>query len=354
LSITSIQITGANSGDFGQTNNCPSSLTSGNSCQISVTFTPLGLGSANASLTVMDSAPGSPQSVSLTGTGVSGISLSPPNITFPNQYVGTSGLPQSVTLTNTGDAVLTITNVSASPADFAPLSACGNSVNPGAQCSIGVFFDPSTSGTRNGFLTITDDAIDGQQTVPLTGMGQDFSVAPSSSSTASVAPGQVASYTVAVKPAGGFNQTVTLSCTGAPVGSSCTVSPSSVKLNGSAPAAITVSVATAGGSAGLTYPGNFSPARNKSALWLAFSGLPGLVLLGTGSRKRHGHLRYGLVFLCVLITVTMWSACGGGSMGGSRSGGGTAPGTYNLTVVGTFSSGSANLVHSTKLTLVVQ
>ena len=35
-------------------------------------------------------------------------------------------------------------------------------------------------------------------------------------------------------------------------------------------------------------------------------------------------------------------------------GSGTPAGMYNLTVVGTFSSGSANLVHSTKLTLVVQ
>jgi uncharacterized repeat protein (TIGR03803 family) len=359
LTIASIGITGPNANEFAQTNNCPPSLTPNNSCNISVTFSPTVLGNANASLTVADNAPGSPQSVPLTGIGVSGISFSPPSVTFPNQYVGTSGLPQSVILTNTGDAPITISNVTASPSDFAPLSACGGSVPIGGHCSIGVFFDPTTSGVRNGVLTVTDSAINSPQTVPLTGMGEDFSVAPSSSSTATVSPGQVASYAVSVKPAGGFNQTVTLSCSGAPVQSSCSVSPSSVRLNGSSPASINVSVSTAGGSAALTYPGNFVPAGNRSALWLAFSAfsgiVPGIVLLGSGPRKRNGHLLYGVALLCMVFTVMSWSACGGGSStGGGGSGGGTAPGTYNLTVVGTFSSGSGNLVHSTKLTLVVQ
>ena len=49
--------------------------------------------------------------------------------------------------------------------------------------------------------------------------------------------------------------------------------------------------------------------------------------------------------------IMTWSACGG-SMG--NSGGATPAGTYNVTVVGTFTSGSANLVHSTKLILTVQ
>jgi len=203
LTISSIGVTGANASEFAQTNNCPSSLSPNNSCNISVTFSPKALGAATASISVADNAPGSPQAVPLTGIGVTGISVSPPSVDFPNQYVGTSGLPQAVTLTNTADAVITITNVTASPADFAPLSACGNSISPGAKCSIGVFSDPSTSGTRNGVLTITDSAINSPQTVPLSGMGQDFSVTPSSSSTATVAPGQAANYTVQSRPAAG-------------------------------------------------------------------------------------------------------------------------------------------------------
>jgi uncharacterized repeat protein (TIGR03803 family) len=353
LTIASIGIAGTNSNEFAQTNNCPASLSPNASCSISVTFTPTAVGNANASVTIADNAPGSPQTVPLAGIGVTGISFSPPIVTFPNQYVGTSGLPQTVTLNNTGDSVITITNVKASPSDFAPLSACGNSVVPGASCSIGVFFDPTTSGTRDGVLSVTDSASSSPQTVPLSGTGQDFSLAPSSSSTAAVAPGQAAKYTVAVAPGGGFNQSVTLTCSGAPAQSSCSVSPSSVTLNGAASAPVTVTVTIAGTSASLAQPSSFPPVPKRLALWLAFSGLPGLVLLGSKPRKRSRPF-YGIALLCALFITMTLSACGGGSSKGSGGGSGTPAGTYNLTVVGTFSSGSANLVHSTKLTLVVQ
>ena len=70
LTITSIQITGTNSGDFAQTNNCPGSVAPNGSCQISVTFTPTATGTRNAAVTITDNAPDSPQSVPLTGVGV--------------------------------------------------------------------------------------------------------------------------------------------------------------------------------------------------------------------------------------------------------------------------------------------
>jgi Beta-propeller repeat/HYDIN/CFA65/VesB-like, Ig-like domain len=75
LLISSIAITGQNRGDFAQANNCPISpntLAPGHYCSISVIFQPAGSGTLNADLTVSDNVPGSPQSVSLTGTGVSG------------------------------------------------------------------------------------------------------------------------------------------------------------------------------------------------------------------------------------------------------------------------------------------
>jgi len=353
FTITSIQINGANSPDFAQTNNCPASLAANSNCTINVTFTPTALGNDSASLTVTDSAQGGMQTVPLTGTGASFmVTVSPSSLTFPGQYVGTSGLNQNVQLTNNGPLALTITNVVATPAsDFSQLSTCGNSLAIGASCSIGVFFDPSTSGTRNGTLTITDNAPGSPQTVPLTGTGQDFSLTPSSSSTATVVPGQAAKYTVAVTPGGGFNQTVTLTCSGAPAQSTCSISPSSVTLNGSASAPVAVNVTTTGTSASLAYPYGLPLAGSRLALWLAFSGLPGLVLLASRPRKGHGRPLYAVAFSCVLFVVMTWSACGGGSSGG---GAGTTAGTYNLTVMGAFNSGPTNLVHSAKLTLVVQ
>jgi hypothetical protein len=70
LTITSIGFTGANASEFGQTNNCGSSLAVNASCTISVTFSPTvaGNAAAAASLTVTDNAPGSPQAASLAGT----------------------------------------------------------------------------------------------------------------------------------------------------------------------------------------------------------------------------------------------------------------------------------------------
>src|SRR5205823_8279238 len=72
LTITSISITGTNSGDFAQTNNCPlspSTLAASASCAISVTFRPTATGTRSGTLSVADNAAGSPQTASLTGTG---------------------------------------------------------------------------------------------------------------------------------------------------------------------------------------------------------------------------------------------------------------------------------------------
>ena len=69
LSITSLALAGTNPGDFGQTNNCGSSVAAGGSCTINVTFTPTAPGTRTAAVTITDNATGSPQTVNLTGTG---------------------------------------------------------------------------------------------------------------------------------------------------------------------------------------------------------------------------------------------------------------------------------------------
>jgi len=60
----------AASGDFGQSNDCPGSLAPAGNCTISVTFTPTTPGARTGTLTITDNAPGSPQVVTLSGTGV--------------------------------------------------------------------------------------------------------------------------------------------------------------------------------------------------------------------------------------------------------------------------------------------
>jgi len=68
--ITGIAITGANAGDFLQTNTCGSSLAAGASCTISVKFKPSATGARSAALAISDNAAGSPQKVTLSGTGL--------------------------------------------------------------------------------------------------------------------------------------------------------------------------------------------------------------------------------------------------------------------------------------------
>ncbi len=65
LNIRDVQTTG----DFAQTNNCPSTLSAGDSCTVSVTFAPTVSGNRTGTLTITDNGPGSPQSVALSGAG---------------------------------------------------------------------------------------------------------------------------------------------------------------------------------------------------------------------------------------------------------------------------------------------
>jgi hypothetical protein len=69
LSITNWTLHGFDPGDFSESNNCPSSLNAGGTCTVTVTFKPTRTGARSAILYVTDTGGGSPQTVSLAGTG---------------------------------------------------------------------------------------------------------------------------------------------------------------------------------------------------------------------------------------------------------------------------------------------
>jgi len=70
LTISGITVTGTNSGEFVESNTCGTSLAGGANCTISVAFTAATTGTRTATLNIADSAAGSPQTVALSGTGV--------------------------------------------------------------------------------------------------------------------------------------------------------------------------------------------------------------------------------------------------------------------------------------------
>jgi hypothetical protein len=72
MSISSVSLNSTNNvTDFSPTSNCSTTLAASASCTVSIVFTPTVTGSESATLLVSDNAAGSPQSVTLTGVGVS-------------------------------------------------------------------------------------------------------------------------------------------------------------------------------------------------------------------------------------------------------------------------------------------
>ncbi len=223
LNITSYAI----SGPFSQSNNCPSALAAGSSCTISVSFSPVARGAASGGLNIADNASGSPQSISLSGTGgVILASVSPTSLSFSNQALNSVSAAQQVTLTNVGDFAINLSSIAAT-GDFSQTNNCGTSIAPAASCAVSVVFSPTVAGTRAGTLTFSDNASGSPQTVSLTGTGVDFSISVSPSS-ASVHRGSSVNFTVTLSPLGGaFNNTVALSCSGLPADSTCVFTPAS-------------------------------------------------------------------------------------------------------------------------------
>jgi hypothetical protein len=345
LSVGSVAV----SGGFKQNNNCLPTVAALASCTINVSFLPTATGLQTGALTITDYAGNSPQTVALSGTGVTpAVALSATTLSFPAQTVSTTGPAQTITLNNTGNGALTPLRVNTS-GDFAQINTCASTVAAGSSCTISVTFTPTATGNRTGTLTLTDNAGDSPQTVTLSGTGQDFVLATSknSSPSATISPGQTATYKLIVNAESEFDQSVALTCAGYPVAASCTVSPSTVNPGTEFMLLVTTTAPS------VTSPRRIPPPR-----------LPGpKVLLGLAmllvcfawtliaSRRLRAKWRILPLALGLLLALALASCGRGGPAPGSNHG--TPTGTYNLKVTGTFNSGSATVSHTITLTLNV-
>jgi hypothetical protein len=99
LQISSVQVSGA---AFSETNNCGISVDAQGICVINVSFSPTATGNATGTLTIADSAAGSPHTVALTGKGLAaGVGLVyAPNLgaTFPTAGTVAAGSSTSTTI----------------------------------------------------------------------------------------------------------------------------------------------------------------------------------------------------------------------------------------------------------------
>jgi hypothetical protein len=333
LTISDITTTG----NFSQTNTCVGvALAVGDTCTIDVVFSPTAAGTRTGTLTITDDTPTSPHVVNLSGTtSVPVVSLSSTSLSFGSVPIGTTSQSKTLTLTNSGTATLNVASIAVS-SEFAETNTCGAIVAVGANCTISVTFTPTAGGTRSGTLTITDDAGGSPHVVSLSGDGSGFTLSAAPASVM-ITAGQTATYTLSVNPTSGFNSEVTLSCSGAPRGATCTISPASVTPGGNNAGTATVTVASQKRTIAppLTVPDDFPP--SNTGLWnLGFLGLAALAFLAAARSRR---LRAGLVLTAAMLALLVWASCGGGgsSVGVPR---GTPAGDYTLTFTGAAGSGT--------------
>ncbi len=202
-----------------------------------------------------------------------------------------------------------------------------------------------------GALTISDNAPGSPQIVLLTGTGvgqqSDFTLTAVSSS-ASVPAGQPATFSLTLNSFGGFNQPVSLSCSGLPARASCLASANPVT-PGSSGTAVNLTVTTA--------TRNFLPpmwhvrfkpdlrTRSLSSITVAL-----LVLMVLLLAMRWGVPARRATALVVIAFATVCAVAGCNSGGSAGVPAGTPAGVYQITVTGT----SGSLSHATSLTLQVK
>jgi hypothetical protein len=376
VQISSITMSGANTADFVEMNNCPGTLNVASaSCTVSVAFQPVAGGAEAATLLIANNAISNPQVVTLSGTGlVPSVALPGIIPAFSAQLVGTTSAASPIVITNTGSGALSISSLTLSGAnsgDFQQTSTCvdnaqhTNMIAAGTACTVNVTFVPQAAGTRATTLNIADNALNSPQTMALSGAAVDYSVGvtPGGPQSVVVTAGQTATYGLQVSPLGGFTGAVNLTCSGAPALATCSISLPSVNIAGTSPVGFMVSVATTAASASWIGPifrgtpsGNLQNFSRKILMFPLFAlGLMAILVMIAGAfcARRSSRIRAlaAIPALCVAVLLIL-VGCGGGSGGGAQTTStvGTPTGIYTLTVTGTVQGVSRTV----QLTLDVQ
>jgi len=173
LALQTIAVTS----DFQLTSQCPSSpatLDSGQSCIVTVQFTPASAGHRSGTLTITDQS--GTHAVALTGLGIFTWDFRPNPVDFGNVPVNTQKAAE-VELVNTSGASLTLKQISTSTKYFVERDGClSRAIPPQGSCSILVRFFPQATGNQSDALLVTDTAGDQEQD-PLTGVGVTIPIA---------------------------------------------------------------------------------------------------------------------------------------------------------------------------------
>jgi hypothetical protein len=238
IGISPVLIAGvAATGDYSLISGCGTSIEVGASCQVLVSFAPTAPGPRSGTLLIYDNAPGAPHSVILTNVAAQGSAVfSPDSLVFSSQMIGASAVTKQVNLTNIANQSVTLGQPSLNSVTSTNFSitgtTCPSTLGAGASCTVSVQFAPTTPGTQTAVLESAGFG-NAVSSVPVTGTGWDFSLK-LESGTPPVALNKSGTYGLDVTPIGGFTGTVAVSVTCNVSGvSSCSVTPSSVTIDGS-------------------------------------------------------------------------------------------------------------------------
>jgi hypothetical protein len=297
-------------------------------------FNATAAGPRTGTLTLVDNAPGSPQTFAISGTGFVGAMVQPRNAKM-DLVTGTVGTPANgiEEIVSVGNQAVTITSVGISGTGFSQTNNCGAAMIQGQTCQITVLFNPAVAGLQTGTLTIANTGAVNPVTIPLTGDAADFSLSVPDTS-ATITAGQQAKYLLIV--GGGFDAQIftdfTFTCNGLPTGAMCSFNGGQFLPEGALPVQIVIS--TTGRSASLH--------RNLPGWEWCLAGVAALTLI----RRRRRKLGSAAMMVICGMLLTGLVSCGGSSRGALA----TPPGTYSITVSAT----RHGLTHTVPFTLTVQ
>lgn len=291
-----------------------------NLCDVQVQFSPTAVGTAQATLTIMDNAPGSPRTISLNGIGtqtlvplvtltsIDAFDQTVSAIVNGTVNVGGTGVPGTAWIEYGTDPSLA-SYTRSSPWSFtgdSSFSVSFNGLSPTTLYAGRVAVQTSGGLGRSGIRLFATLAA-----WPEIILG----VATGSSNIATISAGQIATYNLLVSDGGnGYTGMATFSCSGVPSGASCSATPSALNIGLNAtPFTITITT-TAPSTASLR------PSSTGSIWAMGFLLAAGMLAFGT---KRH---HPGFV-ICVFLLAMFAYACGSSSSSTSTSNGGGTPGT---------------------------
>ena len=164
-----------NSKDFSFSNfQLPVTLQPGQGTQMAVNFTPSTLGKITGRITLVSNGTNSKLFIGVSGSGVNptgaNLAVSPSSPDFGSVIVGFAASLQLTLSASNGSVTISSAQVNSSEFTL-PGFVLPKTIAAGQSAAATIVFTPNTSGTASANLTLTSDAANSPNTVPLTGVG---------------------------------------------------------------------------------------------------------------------------------------------------------------------------------------